>query len=228
MRPTTRYRLDHAGGTTRAGGPAEDTNQHCNCSSCSSFPDCDRRLRDVDCRCAHFRLEIISLFTSRRLTVPVHYFLHPSQGSPRTGAAVATLVLYFTFLVLVALAYFRLVHVLLTNNGLIPQNTVESLADLETNLEARTYHRPCAPTTIAEKPQDKDPGKTFLDHESILRGTKAPPGGIDDYYRRETFVCDAQGLPIWCPTCSNWKPDRTHHCSDVGRCVRKLDHFCPW
>lgn len=42
------------------------------------------------------------------------------------------------------------------------------------------------------------------------------------------FVCDPQGLPIWCPSCKNWKPDRTHHSQDAGRCTRKMDHFCPW
>lgn len=28
--------------------------------------------------------------------------------------------------------------------------------------------------------------------------------------------------------CYTRKPDRTHHDSSSGRCVRKMDHFCPW
>ena len=35
-------------------------------------------------------------------------------------------------------------------------------------------------------------------------------------------------MPIWCEECHNWKPDRTHHDSHTGRCVCKMDHFCPW
>ena len=26
----------------------------------------------------------------------------------------------------------------------------------------------------------------------------------------------------------NFKPDRSHHCREVNRCVQKMDHFCPW
>ena len=46
--------------------------------------------------------------------------------------------------------------------------------------------------------------------------------------RYDAFTCDYQGMPIWCDKCHNWKPDRTHHCSELKRCVRKMDHYCPW
>lgn len=32
----------------------------------------------------------------------------------------------------------------------------------------------------------------------------------------------------WCDQCGGWKPDRTHHCSELERCVRNMGHFCPW
>ncbi|KAF1838198.1 palmitoyltransferase PFA5 [Decorospora gaudefroyi] len=44
----------------------------------------------------------------------------------------------------------------------------------------------------------------------------------------DAFICDYQGVPLWCDKCQNWKPDRAHHCKELGRCVRKMDHFCPW
>ncbi|EOA84501.1 uncharacterized protein SETTUDRAFT_163432 [Exserohilum turcica Et28A] len=44
----------------------------------------------------------------------------------------------------------------------------------------------------------------------------------------DAFISDYQGLPLWCDKCHNWKPDRTHHCKELGRCVRKMDHYCPW
>ncbi|BFZ19637.1 hypothetical protein BsWGS_22676 [Bradybaena similaris] len=31
-----------------------------------------------------------------------------------------------------------------------------------------------------------------------------------------------------CPKCISIKPDRAHHCSVCQRCIRKMDHHCPW
>jgi palmitoyltransferase len=52
--------------------------------------------------------------------------------------------------------------------------------------------------------------------------------GLEHFYTKEVFVCRMDGRPSWCHYCSNWKPDRAHHCSSSGRCVLKMDHFCPW
>lgn len=49
--------------------------------------------------------------------------------------------------------------------------------------------------------------------------------GFDQY---DAYICDYQGLPLWCEKCHNWKPDRAHHCKELGRCVKKMDHYCPW
>ena len=32
----------------------------------------------------------------------------------------------------------------------------------------------------------------------------------------------------FCRRCDRFKPDRTHHCSNCGHCVLKMDHHCPW
>ncbi|KAF7455785.1 DHHC zinc finger domain-containing protein [Cryptosporidium felis] len=32
----------------------------------------------------------------------------------------------------------------------------------------------------------------------------------------------------YCKVCQVWKPDRTHHCSECGKCVLNMDHHCPW
>eukprot|EP00892_Ulva_mutabilis_P003760 jgi/Ulvmu1/1756/UM117_0033.1 len=32
----------------------------------------------------------------------------------------------------------------------------------------------------------------------------------------------------FCRKCQAWKPPRSHHCSVLGTCVLKLDHFCLW
>merc|ERR1719361_2273109 len=40
-------------------------------------------------------------------------------------------------------------------------------------------------------------------------------------------ITKAISLPR-CPKCSEYKPDRAHHCSMCGTCVLKMDHHCPW
>ena len=48
---------------------------------------------------------------------------------------------------------------------------------------------------------------------------------IDKY---DAFICDYEGFPLYCQKCNIYKPDRVHHCKELGRCVRKMDHYCPW
>lgn len=31
-----------------------------------------------------------------------------------------------------------------------------------------------------------------------------------------------------CRKCNMWKPDRTHHGKEAGKCIVKMDHYCPW
>lgn len=31
-----------------------------------------------------------------------------------------------------------------------------------------------------------------------------------------------------CQKCASIKPDRAHHCSVCERCIRRMDHHCPW
>ena len=64
----------------------------------------------------------------------------------------------------------------------------------------------------------------------VIAGSHNDPDspGLELFYTKEVFVCDLDGKPKWCSKCANWKPDRAHHSSDCGRCIRKMDHFCPW
>jgi palmitoyltransferase len=60
------------------------------------------------------------------------------------------------------------------------------------------------------------------------RDGDADSPGLEQFYTRDVFVCEHDGRPKYCSECQCWKPDRAHHCSAVGRCVLKMDHFCPW
>lgn len=51
---------------------------------------------------------------------------------------------------------------------------------------------------------------------------------LESFYTRDVYACRSDGLPIWCSDCQNWKPDRVHHSGEIMRCVKKMDHFCPW
>lgn len=33
---------------------------------------------------------------------------------------------------------------------------------------------------------------------------------------------------IMCGKCENFKPPLSHHCGVSGRCISRMDHFCPW
>ncbi|CUS14744.1 unnamed protein product [Tuber aestivum] len=58
--------------------------------------------------------------------------------------------------------------------------------------------------------------------------TSAGYQNLDEWFQRDAFVCENDGLPRWCVHCQLWKPDRSHHCSELQRCVWRMDHFCPW
>jgi len=36
------------------------------------------------------------------------------------------------------------------------------------------------------------------------------------------------GRTRFCKACNTYKPDRTHHCRKLGRCVLEMDHWCAW
>ncbi|KAF7455335.1 Palmitoyltransferase [Pyrenophora tritici-repentis] len=63
------------------------------------------------------------------------------------------------------------------------------------------------------------------DKRQEKEGASTKGFAFDQY---DAYLCDYQGVPNWCGRCHNWKPDRTHHCKELGRCVRKMDHYCPW
>lgn len=77
-----------------------------------------------------------------------------------------------------------------------------------------------------------DPGLVPLGdgevHKEALDGTESWRPSTRYFDRYDAYICDYQGAPLWCEKCRNWKPDRAHHSSQLGRCVRRMDHFCPY
>ncbi|XP_069814475.1 palmitoyltransferase ZDHHC3 isoform X1 [Dendropsophus ebraccatus] len=72
----------------------------------------------------------------------------------------------------------------------------------------------------------------FLALASHLRAMITDPGAVPKGNATKEFIESLQLKPgqvvYKCPKCCSIKPDRAHHCSVCKRCIRKMDHHCPW
>ena len=170
------------------------------------------------------------------------YLLRPSENlhDSRPGTAVAILVIYSLLLFMILATYFRILQTVITNPGYVPFN-----ANHHAN-KSRGSSRQRWKDKRSSRPNSHDE-KAAVDCAShaqedglstgprtaglqLNRGNEAEARmvGLEQFYARDVFVCEGDGRPRWCSTCLGYKPDRAHHCREVGRCVRKMDHFCPW
>ncbi|KAG5306345.1 ZDHC3 Palmitoyltransferase, partial [Pseudoatta argentina] len=72
----------------------------------------------------------------------------------------------------------------------------------------------------------------FLAFTSHLRTMFTDPGAVPKGNATKEMIQQMgfrDGQVIFkCPKCCSIKPDRAHHCSVCQRCIRKMDHHCPW
>lgn len=61
---------------------------------------------------------------------------------------------------------------------------------------------------------------------SLFAAMRTEPGRVPVHWG--FFVGEEVRRRRYCRVCDLWKPDRTHHCSQCGRCVLNMDHHCPW
>jgi len=180
----------------------------------------------------------------------VDYLLRPSQRplqhgahEPRSAAAIVILILYFLLLIPVVVCYFRLLQTIIVNPGYVPRGPRWHEGLQERGLQAGP-RRTAQSRRLSVAPQEKSSlptsnqaigsgeliGRDYTQTTAPFLGSdgNALQNGLEQFWMRDTFVCDAEGRPKFCSTCLNYKPDRAHHCKEVGRCVRKMDHYCPW
>ncbi|KAF6844282.1 palmitoyltransferase pfa5 [Colletotrichum musicola] len=137
-------------------------------------------------------------------------YLHRARGE--TGTAIATITIYLFFYLLTIVAYLRTFLKIKTDPGIVPLGPQAQLPSQQ-------------PSKRRNRRKEGD-----LESQPYFTGPDQNPDspGLEEFYSRDVFVCEDDGRPKWCSECRNWKPDRAHHSSEVGRCVRKMDHYCPW
>ncbi|KAK1730171.1 hypothetical protein CaCOL14_007936 [Colletotrichum acutatum] len=137
-------------------------------------------------------------------------YLYRTRGEH--GAAISTITLYLFFYLLTIATYLRTFLKIKADPGLVPLGPQAQQALRESNKKSR-------------RRKEGD-----LESQPYFTGPDQDPDspGLEGFYSKDIFVCESDGRPKWCSECRNWKPDRAHHSSEVERCVRKMDHYCPW
>jgi len=161
----------------------------------------------------------------------VDYLLKPNsqaEAHEDRAAAIVILTIYFLLLLLVVISYMRLLYIVSTDPGYIPLGALAEKKRRHSHHRHGSHQR--GQINGSQIVVDElEMGRANSSSETAVDSQLDPDSpGLEDFYTKDIFVCEHDGRPKWCSECSDWKPDRTHHCSDVGRCVRKMDHFCPW
>lgn len=167
-------------------------------------------------------------------------FIRPTSSprKPRHGAGIAILTVYSILLLLMSTTYLRLVCTILINPGYVPRGP-QWYDEHERRIKEKSLEKSREKSGHARRDNTSDNsnprGFAYSNGPPESGSSTTRPLAVDDtspdlydFYGKDVFTCEGNGKPIWCSSCANWKPDRAHHCREIGRCVRKMDHFCPW
>ncbi|KAK6367974.1 uncharacterized protein PV06_09299 [Exophiala oligosperma] len=142
----------------------------------------------------------------------------PSFTHKQTGAAVAILTIYYLLLLITLICFARLIQTITFNAGLVPRGAQYFVERERAHRESQRSHK--------EEAVDPDGKEGYTPRR--FRHKRDSGHAAQNFWHKDVFVCGWDGRPPFCSTCYNYKPDRAHHCSELGRCVLKMDHFCPW
>ncbi|KAK8176920.1 DHHC palmitoyltransferase-domain-containing protein [Phyllosticta citrichinensis] len=149
------------------------------------------------------------------------------------GAGYAVIVLQALFTFMAGVTYMRLFQVIYTDPGLLPLGMSRAKPedggsdDMKAVMKRWSEKRSIIQHTAPEDARTREElFKELAAHNQ--RQAELRMEALKSFRPKDMFVVAPDGLPRWCKTCETFKPDRTHHCSDLGRCVRRMDHFCPW
>lgn len=140
------------------------------------------------------------------------------NGHKRTG--ICLIVFQVILMILAGSTFFRIT---LTRAGYLPNRADRErlvAADGEQGIN-RSIPGPDS-TYVDEYPKTYDRKLTKKEVLGFLKARRL--SAAEFYIARPDTMTD----PRYCNVCDVDKYDRVHHCSEVNRCVRKFDHFCPW
>ncbi|KIW70639.1 hypothetical protein PV04_02886 [Phialophora macrospora] len=163
--------------------------------------------------------------------VCLKYLINPpaSLSSHRdTGSAVVILVIFYLLLLITLICFGRLIGTILTRPGLVPRGEQYWIEKERKRRDERRTSPSRKEEALGYAPTDTE-GPGYTPRKYRRRQDQEAQGfRAHEFWQKDVFVCGWDGRPPFCSTCYNYKPDRAHHCRELGRCVLKMDHFCPW
>ncbi|EKV12971.1 Palmitoyltransferase pfa5 [Penicillium digitatum PHI26] len=162
------------------------------------------------------------IYASYAVTKPlcIDYLIHPLSSynkTPRVGAGAAIIAIYYVLLFPMVVSYTHLYYQVLWNPGYLPLGE-QKVADDENAKQSK--RRRGKKSTCKSDPEKTDQADTDVERGSVSTAvdTAVQLGiGLESFYTKDVFVCQADGRPPWCTTCSQYKTDRAHHCCELGR-----------
>ncbi|BDD59579.1 palmitoyltransferase pfa5 [Monascus purpureus] len=170
--------------------------------------------------------------------VGIDYLIHPSgryRRRPRVGSGIAIIVIFYVLLIFFLSTYLRLWQKVNLDPGYLPRGAQwiqkQEEAGRTSRRHRRRYGRKHSRTSRegAEKTDQPEVDlESRLDYNAPGKAFPLDTAGLESFYTKDIFICQDDGRPPYCSKCFQFKTDRAHHCREVDRCVRKMDHFCPW
>ncbi|EEQ33890.1 palmitoyltransferase pfa5 [Microsporum canis CBS 113480] len=163
-------------------------------------------------------------------TLCIDYLINPATVTglrPRVSIAIGLLVTFYVLLFFLVVTYLRLLITVLFSPGYLPRGPQWSSSSKNKKRRGQKRHK----CSGSRQEKTGDISYATLSEPNTNGEKNAHPfdvAGLEAFYMKDVFVCQQDGKPPWCSTCCQFKTDRSHHCSEVNRCVRKMDHFCPW
>lgn len=145
----------------------------------------------------------------------------------------AIIVVFYVLLFPVIATYFRLYYVVIFNPDFLPRGASWNGSASEYESRRSRIRRKASRSRKGGhgNREKRLPSTTEgVDIERQAGGVAFPltDFGQESFWTKDIFICQDDGRPAYCSKCCQFKTDRSHHNQDVDRCVRKLDHFCPW
>jgi palmitoyltransferase len=125
-------------------------------------------------------------------------------------------------------SYLQLYYQVMWNPGYLPLGEQKVADDENAKQSKRHRGKKRTPKPDLEKTNQADADVERGSNSTAVGTAFQSDFGLESFYTRDVFVCQEDGRPHWCSTCCQYKTERAHHCRELGRCVRKMDHFCPW